>query len=118
MSHRRFVLAAAVLAASVPTFCLASPERAALSSCVQAFAASLASPGAGAPTFKVNYKSGALGGSMLEFYTREYTFDLYANDLKTGLPIGRASCATDYRGAVTALAPLPMQAAALTAARN
>ena len=48
---------------------------------------------------------------MLEFYTREYTFDLNAKDLKTGLPIARASCSTDSRGAVVALSAIPLDAA-------
>jgi hypothetical protein len=106
MSHRNLVLAAAALVALTPVISHASPERTALNSCARAFAASFASPGATVPAFKVNYRSNQASGSLLTFYTREYTFELYANDPKTGLPIGRASCATDSHGAVTELLPL------------
>ncbi len=40
---------------------------------------------------------------MLQFYTRQYTFYLRANDEKTGSLIARASCSTDSHGAVIAL---------------
>ena len=56
---------------------------------------------------KVNYRGNPSTGSMLEFYNREYTFDLHANDPKTGSAIARASCSTDIHGAVVTLSPLP-----------
>ena len=50
-------------------------------------------------------------------YSRGYTFHLFAKSRKTGLPIAQASCATDKRGVVIALSPLPQdsRAPALTA---
>jgi hypothetical protein len=83
----------------------ASPETQALDACARAFASSLASPGAAAPAFKVAYRGNQSYGSTLEFYAREFTFDLNANDPKTGLPIARASCSTDSHGVVVALLP-------------
>ena len=53
---------------------------------------------------------------MLAFYIREYSFDLRANDPKTGQPVARASCSTDARGAVIALSSLPLEAAPATLA--
>jgi hypothetical protein len=103
MNVRKIGLAVATIAVLAPVISNASPERNALNACAQAFASSLASPGAAAPAFKVAYRGNVNTGSMLEFYTREYTFDLHANDPKTGLPIARASCSTDTRGAVVAL---------------
>jgi hypothetical protein len=49
---------------------------------------------------------------MLEFYTREYSFELHANDLKTGLPIARANCSTNSHGAVVALSSIPLTSTA------
>jgi len=105
MNLRRISLIAVVIAAAAPAISNASPEKAALDACARAFASSLASPGKAAPAFKVAYRGSQSTGSMLEFYTLEYTFDLHANDLKTGLPIARASCSTDSHGTVVALHP-------------
>jgi hypothetical protein len=96
---------AAAIVALAPALSDASPETEALDACARAFASSLAPPGAAAPAFKVAYRDNQFSGSMLEFYSREFTFDLYANNPKTGLPIARASCSTDSRGSVVTLRP-------------
>ena len=111
MKFRNIALVAASIAALAPAISNASPEKAALNACARAFASSLAAPGAAVPSYKVAYRDNRFAGSMLEFYTREYTFDLNANDLKTGLPIARASCSTDAHGAVVALSSIPLDAA-------
>jgi hypothetical protein len=110
MNIRRIGLAAATFAILVPTLSQASPERDALKACAQAFASSLASPGATVPAFRVNYRGTLSTGSLLELYNREYTFDLHANDPKTGTAVARASCTTDMRGAVLTLSPVPLTA--------
>ena len=111
-------LAAAIVALS-PAMANASPEKDALSACAAAFATSLAAPGAAAPTFKV-VDGGTRGtrgtASVGDFFAREYTFYLYANSQKTGLPIARASCSTNSRGAVVSLLPVPLDAAPQTLA--
>jgi hypothetical protein len=111
MKYRKVALILAAAAALVPAISNASPERAALDACARAFASSLAAPGSAAPAFKVAYRSSPSAGSMLEFYAREYVFDLYANDPKTGLPLARANCSTNARGAVIALTSVPLEAA-------
>ena len=108
MNFRKISLAAATFAVLVPALSQAGPERDALKACASAFASSLASPGAAVPAFKVDYRRTQFTGSMLEFYTRAYTFDLHATDPKTGTAIARASCSTDPRGAVLTLSPLPL----------
>jgi hypothetical protein len=108
MNYRKISLTAAMFAVLVPALSQATPERDALKACAQAFASSLASPGAAVPAFRVNYRGERSTGSMLEFYNREYTFDLHANDPKTGTAIARASCSTDIHGAVLTLSPLPL----------
>jgi len=108
MNFRKISLTAATFAVLIPTLSQASPERAALKACASAFASSLASPGAAVPAFKVDYRGNRSTGSMLEFYTREYTFELHASDPKTGAAIARASCSTDLHGAVLTLSPLPL----------
>jgi len=108
MNFRKISLAAATFAVLVPALSQAGPDRDALKACASAFASSLASPGTAAPAFKVNYRGNQSSGSMLEFYTRAYTFDLHASDPKTGTIIARASCSTDPRGAVFTLSPLPL----------
>jgi hypothetical protein len=108
MKYRKISLTAAACALLVPTLSQAGPEGNALKACAQAFASSLATPGAPVVAPKVNYRGNQSTGSMLEFYTREYTFDLHANDSKTGTAIARASCSTDIHGAVLTLSPVPL----------
>jgi hypothetical protein len=108
MKFRKISLSAAACAVLVPALSQAGPERDALKACAQAFAASLATPGAPVPAFKVNYRGNQSTGSMLQFYNREYTFDLHADDAKTGTAIARASCSTDMHGAVLSLSPVPL----------
>lgn len=116
MNLRKIGLAVATIAAFAPAISNASPERSAMKACARAFAASLASPGSAAPAFKVSYQGDLFSGSMLEFYSREYTFELHANDQKTGLPIARASCSADRSGTVTALSSIPLDAVSPTLA--
>jgi hypothetical protein len=116
MKYRKIALILAAAAALAPAISNASPEKAALDACARAFASSLATPGTAAPAFKVAYRGSLSAGSMLAFYNREYTFDLRANDPKTGQPVARASCSTDARGAVVALSSLPLEAAPATLA--
>ena len=111
MKYRRVALILAAAAALAPALSNASPEKAALDACARAFASSLATPGTAAPAFKVAYRGSLSAGSMLAFYAREYTYALRANEPKTGLPVARANCSTDARGAVIALSSLPLQAA-------
>jgi hypothetical protein len=108
MNFRQLTFAAAAIAALAPAICNATPENDAINACARAFAKTLAAPGADAPAFKISYRSGRNFGSMLEFYTRDYTFDLHVNDRKSGLPIARASCSTDARGEVVAFSPMPL----------
>jgi hypothetical protein len=108
MKFRIIALAAASIAAFAPAISNASPEKAALNACARAFASSLAAPGAAVPAYKVAYRDDLYSGSMLEFYARTFSFDLHANDLKTGLPIARASCSTDVHGTVVSLSSIPL----------
>jgi hypothetical protein len=107
MSFRNLSLAAAI-AVVTPAICNASPETAALNACARAFASSLVAPGAPAPAFKVVYGGARSAGSVTDFFARAYTFDLHANDKKTGLPVARASCSTDARGSLIALSAVPL----------
>jgi len=108
MNFRNIALTAAAIAAFTPAICNASPEKVGLNACARAFATTLAVPGSDAPAFKVTYRSDQHFGSMLEYYVREYNFDLQVNDKKTGLAVARAKCSTDSHGAVVAFAPIPL----------
>jgi hypothetical protein len=116
MNFRKITLLAASIAVLTPALSNASPEKSALNACAQAFATSLASSGAPTPSFKVAYKSDEFSASTVEFYNREFTFELHAKDAKTGAEFAHASCSTNSRGAVVALSSLPVQAAPATLA--
>ena len=107
MNFRTFSLAAAI-AALTPAICNASAEKTAINACARALASSLASPGAAAPSFKVLYGGFQSAPSAFDFFTRDYSFELHANDPKTGLLIARANCFTDGRGSVTSLSLIPL----------
>jgi hypothetical protein len=102
MNIRKTILLAAASAALCPAISSASTQSSALDACARAFAQRLAPPGAAALPYKLAYGSSPFG-SLIEPYSLAYTFDLRANDKKTGLPIARASCATDTSGAVISL---------------
>jgi hypothetical protein len=110
MNAVRFALLTAAAAALFPAISNATPERTALNACARAFASSLAPAGAAPPAFKVIY--GALDGpSTVQFFARNYTFELHARNPKTGLAIARASCSTDARGGVISLSSIPLDEA-------
>src|SRR5271170_3564786 len=110
MYLRRISLVLAATAALAPVLSHASAEADALNACSRAFATSLASPGAAAPTYKA-VLHGSDMGSVAQFYARSFAFYLRANDAKTGAAIARATCSTDARGAVVAFSAVPEGAA-------
>jgi hypothetical protein len=117
MNFRTLILGVASIAALSPAVSFASPENTALGACTRAFAASMASPGSGAPAFKVKYLSGQAQSAIAEYYSsREFTIYLQARDLKTGATLGRAMCTADMRGTLVALTATPLNGSEATLA--
>jgi hypothetical protein len=117
MKFRTLFLSAASVAAILPSVSHATTESAALGACARAFAASMASPGASAPAFKLKYRSSAAGSAITEYYaSREYTFYLQAHDVKTGATLARATCTADRQGTQIALNAKPLDGAEATLA--
>jgi hypothetical protein len=117
MIIRTLILSAASIAAISPSVSFASHENAALGACTRAFAASLASPGSSAPAFKLKYRGGSAGSSILDYYSsQEYTFELQARDLKTGATLARATCTADASGSQIALTATPLNGTEATLA--
>ncbi len=81
-----------------------------MDACAKAFAASLASNGTPAPTYKVSYGSSDVAWMTNQYYISEYTFDLQARDPKTRVPVARASCSATTNGTVTSLSSRPLEA--------
>jgi hypothetical protein len=117
MNFRKCLPALAAVAAIYPSLSNANPENTALNVCARAFASSVAAPGSAAPAYKLNYRGGQEAGALSSYYNRVYTFDLHANDAKTGLALARATCAVDTNGTLISLtsAPLDASSAALAA---
>ena len=107
MILRKVALAAATIAALSPIISNASPERISAKACASAFASSIAAPGASTPAYKLAFR-GTTGSALSDFYPSDFTFTLEARDPKTGLPIARAVCSTDYRGTVTTISAVPL----------
>ena len=110
---RLTIIAGAVLA---PAISNASSERTAFDSCVSAFEASIAATSAGASRYKVLYRGNRFSGSVSEYFSSQYTYDLLARNPLTGAALARARCTSDGRGAVSALSPLPLEIKAPTLA--
>jgi hypothetical protein len=105
MNIRKIVLAVATIAALSPAISNASPERESLKACANAFATSIATPGAATPGYKLAYH-GDVSSPLME-YPSDYTFMLEAHDAK-GSAIARARCSTNARGEVTAISAVPL----------
>ena len=77
----------------------------------------MASPGAGAPSFKLKYLSSQARSPIDDFYSgREYTFYLQARDPKSGATLARATCTSDTRGTQVALTATPLDGSEATLA--
>ena len=111
MILRKIALAVVTVAALSPTVSNASPERMSAKACASAFASSIAAPGTGTPAYKLAYR-GTTGSALADFYPTDFTFTLEARDPKSGLPIARAVCSTNHRGAVTTISAVPLRAEA------
>jgi hypothetical protein len=108
MQIRILPIAATLLVALSPLAANAGPESAALKTCTAAFASSLASKGAESPSVKLNYRSSQPGSPFAEYYTRDYTFFLKANDPKTGASLARATCSATIGGTLLSLSATPL----------
>ena len=106
MKFRHIVLAIAGVAALSPAISNASPEKASMKACADAFATRFSSPDGTAPDYKLAYRRGELMTSSLA-YARDYAFMLEAHD-KSGMPIARARCLADSRGVVTSISAVPL----------
>jgi hypothetical protein len=109
MTIRKIPLAVITLVALAPAISNASPEKASVKACANAFASSIAAPGSRAPAYKLAYR-GSFGGSLTDLYASEYSFTLEALDPKTGQAIARARCSTDSHGTVTSISAVPLGA--------
>ena len=108
MQTRILPIAAALLVVLSPLAANAGPESAALKTCTAAFASSLAAKGAESPSVKLNYRSSQPGSAFAEYYTRDYTFFLKANDPKTGTALARATCSATTGGTLLSLSATPV----------
>jgi hypothetical protein len=111
MILRKVALAVVTIATLSPTVSNASPERISAKACANAFATSIAAPGASAPAYRLAFR-GTTGSALADFYPSDFTFTLEARDPKTGLPFARAVCSTDHRGIVTTISAVPLNSEA------
>lgn len=111
MSNSKAALALVCAAALSPAVSDASSGRIAFEACVGAFEKSIAVPGAPLPQYKVIHRGAESFSPIEQYFAIEYTFDLAANDPKSGAALARARCSTDRRGVVISLSPLPLDAA-------
>jgi len=108
MQIHKLSIATALLVVLAPIAANAGPESAALKTCTAAFASSLAARGAESPAVKLNYRAAQPGSSLGEYYTRDYTFFLKANDPKTGAALARATCSATTGGTLLSLSATPL----------
>jgi hypothetical protein len=106
----RHIVLAVTAASILPAVCNASPGSMSAKACASAFAASIAAPGGSPPAYRLAYR-GTIGSALDDFYPSDITFTLEARAPKTGLTIARAVCSTNFRGIVTTISAVPLDAA-------
>ncbi|HEY6621334.1 MAG TPA: hypothetical protein VIY68_17450 [Steroidobacteraceae bacterium] len=107
MNFRALFLSVASVAAFAPCVSHAATQNSALSACTRAFAARLSTTGS-VPAFKLKYIDQP-GSAIDEYYSgHKYTFDLQAQNSRTGAVLARATCTTNMRGTQVALSAPPM----------
>lgn len=117
MNIRKLSLAIVTIAAISPVVAFAAPEDAALNACAKAFAMSIAAPGATAPAYKLNYSQPHSGSPVTDYYSRNYTFNMKAQNSKTGTAFASATCSADTHGEVLELTSNATPTAATLASR-
>jgi hypothetical protein len=100
MTIRRFAPLVAALAAVCPAVSNAWPAKAPLDACVNAFAKTLAPADQASHVFKVVYGRQPWASSIADYYQTSFTFELWANDRKSGAVLARARCSADRHGGV------------------
>ena len=111
MLTRKFGLTMICMSAALyPAISGAWPGQHSLDACVNAFEKTLATPAPEIRSYKVIFRGDRYSGSILEaYYPGTYSFDLQANDPKTGTAFAHARCEVNRVGVVTALAQIPLQ---------
>jgi hypothetical protein len=105
-------------AALYPAISSAWPGQRSLNACVNAFEETLATPAPGTHSYKVIFRGDRFSNSVLEpLYSRDFSFDLRANDPKTGNAVAHVRCEANRVGVVTAFTPIPVQSNRETTAR-
>jgi hypothetical protein len=112
MSNSKVVPAFVFAAALSPAASNASSDLVAFDACVSAFEKSITVAGSPLPLYKVVHRGVESLSPLEQYFSTQYTYDLVANDPKTGAALARARCSTDRRGVVISLSPLPLDAAA------
>ena len=111
MVTRKFALTMVCMSAALyPAISGAWPAQRSLDACVNAFEKTLAVPAAETRSYKVIYRGDRYPGSLLElYYPAAYSFDLLANDSRTGTAVAHVRCEVTKVGVVTTLAQMPLQ---------
>jgi hypothetical protein len=111
MLTRKFRLTMVCMSAALyPAISGAWPAQRSLDACVNAFKKTLATPALATRSYKVVFRGDHDSGSILgPFYSPAYSFELHANDPKTGATFGHVRCEVNRIGVVTALIQMPLQ---------
>jgi hypothetical protein len=117
MNIRKLSLAIIAIAAISPVVASAAPEDAALNACAKAFAVSIGAPGATVPAYKLNYSQRHLFSPVTDYYAHNYTFNMKAQNAKTGTAFASATCSADTHGDVLELTSIATPTGATLAGR-
>jgi hypothetical protein len=81
----------------------ASPEETAQGGCRSAFVTSLSKDGAVAADFRISFLTEAYVATEAQYAAGEYSYDLLARSVRTGLPVATVTCVVDDAGSVVAI---------------
>jgi hypothetical protein len=105
MKPRHLLLAAIAGATLFPSLSTAAGDKDAANACARAFAASIAAPGTEPAPYRLSFR---VPPSSLSPYGRSVTFNMQAQNARTGTILARAICTANRDGSVTTVSAVPL----------
>ena len=107
MNIRLIGIAAAVLAAGIPSIAAAAPGKVSLDACVRVFESKLGTASADSSKYKVNFANDVDASAYAYADASDFTFQLEARNPTNGAVEKRATCSATRSGRILFFAEQP-----------
>jgi hypothetical protein len=115
MDFRRIAILTAAAAVFLPALSHADSQDKALNACARAFATKISALGSD-PQYRVTLPP-LVSSPVTDYYAREFTFTMTARGVKSGAPLGEATCSATTQGRILAISFKPATGEATLASR-